>query len=234
MIHTSGKSFCHLIWPHLVNWTLTFAVIGIFTSFIFLLSYLVKAVSDYMDRFVFRATCRPTCQVNYRYSSFDFKLRCCLINRYKNIQSKPYKYQNLNFRWFTAAYPSFSVLSLDWYGLTKQQRLKVSFAYFNIIIDRFNLLSSQCWDSLNLFRTTALECRNPEHNTHAFDLNGAMSAYLLFFLLIIYVVDAFSKYKDRQLEIHATKIRISEAPRTIDEHKMTDLRRRNKAFHNFF
>ena len=98
LIHTSGKSFCHLIWPHLVNWTLTFAVIGIFTSFIFLLSYLVKAVSDYMDRFVFRATCRPTCQVNYRYSSFDFKLRCCLINRYKNIQSKPYKYQNLNFR----------------------------------------------------------------------------------------------------------------------------------------
>ena len=66
LIHTSGKSFCHLIWPHLVNWTLTFAVIGIFTSFIFLLSYLVKAVSDYMDRFIFRATCRATCQVNHQ------------------------------------------------------------------------------------------------------------------------------------------------------------------------
>ena len=67
LIHTSGKSFCYLIWTHLVNWTLTFAVIGIFTSLIFLLSYLVKAVSDYMDRFVFRATCRSTCQVHYKF-----------------------------------------------------------------------------------------------------------------------------------------------------------------------
>ena len=83
----------------------------------------------------------------------------------------------------------------------------------------------------NLFRITALECKNPEHNTHAFDLNGALSAYLLFFLLIIYTVDAFSKYKDRQLEVHASKIRLSEGPRSRDEHKMTDLRRKNKAFH---
>ena len=84
---------------------------------------------------------------------------------------------------------------------------------------------------LILFRTTASECKNPKHNTHAFDLNGAMSAYLLFFLLIIYIADAFLKYKDRQLEIHASNIRLSEAPQAIDEHKMTELRGKNKSFH---
>ena len=75
-----------------------------------------------------------------------------------------------------------------------------------------------------------MECKNPEHNTHAFDLNGAMSAYLLFFLLIVNTVDGFSKYQNRQLEIHASKMRLSEAPKTIDEHKMTELRGKTEEF----
>ena len=43
---------------------------------------------------------------------------------------------------------------------------------------------------------TVRQCENKDHKTHAFDLNGALSAYLLFMLTIAYAIDSFLKYKD--------------------------------------
>ena len=47
--------------------------------------------------------------------------------------------------------------------------------------------------------TLVSECDNPEHNTHAFDVNGAFSAYLSVMLFLMYCIDTRLKYKELQL-----------------------------------
>merc|ERR1712150_131745 len=45
-------------------------------------------------------------------------------------------------------------------------------------------------------KTEVLECDNGEHRTHAFDINGAFSAYLSIILFILYSIDVFIKHKE--------------------------------------
>ena len=42
------------------------------------------------------------------------------------------------------------------------------------------------------------ECKNPEHRTHAFDVNGAFSAYISVILFLMYCIDTFLKYRELQ------------------------------------
>merc|ERR1712150_22974 len=127
LVYTSGNSFCYTVWYHLVNWTITFSVIGLFTSTIIFITHLVNAICEYLASYILQ---RAVFQLVYCCAWTFF---CCTAG-------------------------------IDW--------------------------------AVHTTKSDVSKCKNQDHKTHAFDLNGAISTYLALMLFIFYALDSFLKYKD--------------------------------------
>ena len=89
------------------------------------------------------------------------------------------------------------MMGIEWLKKTTKTEGK------RIIITRSSILCQlKCWPVYllnklcNSSSLLVLECDNGEHRTHAFDINGAFSAYLSIILFILYSIDVFIKHKE--------------------------------------
>ena len=95
----------------------------------------------------------------------------------------------------------YSVVACDWLVRTIKTEGKLNIFFGPIYDGCKDKLYSFC-NVQTIYKwsfTLVSECDNPEHKTHAFDVNGAFSAYLSVMLFLMYCIDTRLKYKELHL-----------------------------------